>query len=417
MFSVKKGNLFILMFLIVFIFFTNVFAVLLSAAGLLEHTLLLVGVIQVFLIFLPVVFYLLLTKAPAKEVLMLRRPKWYNVLLAVFIAFFSMPIVALINIVSQLFVSSPIENTLADIINQPYLLSLFVIAVFPAIFEELLTRGIFIAHYRNKTIFVTSLMSGLVFGIIHLNINQFLYAFVLGFLFSVVNHLSGSIIPSMVMHFLINGLNVSIQYLFSVVPNQQDLIEGLDKEAIMIASLPSYVIAALVCLPIVGVLLYIMLLQNQKAGLITGKRPSYEYFGSTALNTPAATEDLSSASHRFRTYIPVASDSDLSSSAFSTSFNPNNSENPELPPASLSRSYEPLSDLDLASNSNLSASTDSLNSQPITEPTIDHFDDASPQPPTTVPKERIFTIPLIITIIIFLAFSILTEVLARLGQA
>ena len=47
-------------------------------------------------------------------------------------------------------------------------------------------------------------MSGLIFGLMHLNFNQFSYGFVLGVIFAAVVEASGSIYASMAIHFLIN---------------------------------------------------------------------------------------------------------------------------------------------------------------------------------------------------------------------
>ena len=49
-----------------------------------------------------------------------------------------------------------------------------------------------------------ALMSGLIFGLMHLNFNQFSYGFVLGVIFAAVVEASGSIYASMAIHFLIN---------------------------------------------------------------------------------------------------------------------------------------------------------------------------------------------------------------------
>ena len=57
---------------------------------------------------------------------------------------------------------------------------------------------------------VSAVISGIMFGVLHMNINQFCYATVLGVVFAYVNRASGSTFTSMIMHFLINSTNVGI---------------------------------------------------------------------------------------------------------------------------------------------------------------------------------------------------------------
>lgn len=56
-------------------------------------------------------------------------------------------------------------------------------------------------------------VSALLFGLYHLNFNQFCYAFVLGVYFGIVNQVSGSIVTSVIVHAFINLVGTSIAYL------------------------------------------------------------------------------------------------------------------------------------------------------------------------------------------------------------
>ena len=53
-------------------------------------------------------------------------------------------------------------------------------------------------------------MSGLVFGLFHLNINQFCYAFVIGVVFAFLVEATGSIWSSVLAHFAINTYSIKI---------------------------------------------------------------------------------------------------------------------------------------------------------------------------------------------------------------
>lgn len=88
-----------------------------------------------------------------------------------------------------------------------FLINMVLIAVLPAIGEETTHRGLLLGGMSSMGFKRAIILSSLMFGLIHLNIDQTLYTFVLGALmaFSVV--VSGSIFPAMIIHFMFNGIS------------------------------------------------------------------------------------------------------------------------------------------------------------------------------------------------------------------
>lgn len=87
------------------------------------------------------------------------------------------------------------------------------IAILPAIFEELFIRkGVYGVLRSKGTIFAT-VVSALVFATIHMNITQFIFAFLIGILFAIVREKTGKLYPTMILHFINNGFAV-IETLF-----------------------------------------------------------------------------------------------------------------------------------------------------------------------------------------------------------
>lgn len=85
--------------------------------------------------------------------------------------------------------------------------SLFVIALLPAVFEELLFRGI-LTHGMQEAgwgIVPTVLISGALFSLYHGNPEQTVYQFICGAVFALITLRSGSILPSMTAHFVNNA--------------------------------------------------------------------------------------------------------------------------------------------------------------------------------------------------------------------
>jgi len=101
------------------------------------------------------------------------------------------------------------------------------VAVIPAILEETVYRGVFFNEFRKMNPRKGVVLSGLLFGLMHMNFNQFIYAFVMGMIFALLVEVTDSIISSMIVHFTINGSSVILMYL---LPKIQNLTNGVAKD-------------------------------------------------------------------------------------------------------------------------------------------------------------------------------------------
>ncbi len=98
--------------------------------------------------------------------------------------------------------------------NYSMLLQEFLLtAVLPGFCEEILHRGLVLnagKKYANPRFCL--LASSILFGLMHMNINQFFYATILGCLMGYASLASGSIYPSMIIHFMNNALSIYFYY-------------------------------------------------------------------------------------------------------------------------------------------------------------------------------------------------------------
>ena len=90
-----------------------------------------------------------------------------------------------------------------------------VVALLPAIFEELFFRGILLKGLKEYGVWFSALVCGGLFSLFHQNPAQTVYQFVCGVLFALVAIKSGSIFPTVISHFL-NNVVIILLYRFGV---------------------------------------------------------------------------------------------------------------------------------------------------------------------------------------------------------
>lgn len=126
----------------------------------------------------------------------------------------SMPLTTLLNAISMLFVDNTVVALSEYMLEVPFPVMLFLMAVTPAFCEEVVFRGVVYGGYRkggNK--FWAVILSGFMFGVMHGNLNQALYAFVIGVLLALLLEATGSIFTTMLFHFVYNAQSCCMMYL------------------------------------------------------------------------------------------------------------------------------------------------------------------------------------------------------------
>lgn len=195
---------------------------------------------QVILV-IPMMIYIIYTKQNILKVICFKKISPINIILAIILAYLINPLMTLLNAISLLFSTNVIDDKVTNVVeNNPLFLSVFAIAVIPAIFEESVYRGIFFNEYRKVNPLKAIFLSGLLFGLMHMNLNQFIYAFAMGAIFAVVIEATGSILTSMIIHFVINGTSVFLIYAMPWIKAYAELVYGKDKASEMFANSVKY---------------------------------------------------------------------------------------------------------------------------------------------------------------------------------
>lgn len=116
------------------------------------------------------------------------------------------------------FVSSETTSALtaAPETLEGFLLNLLYVAVFPAIFEEIAFRGVILQPLRKYGDWFAIGISSVIFGLVHGNMTQMPFAIIAGIALGYTFIVTGSIWPSVIIHFL----NNSFALLYSTVLSQ-----------------------------------------------------------------------------------------------------------------------------------------------------------------------------------------------------
>lgn len=177
---------------------------------------------------LPAIIYILITKQSFKEVLRLNKISRKEVLLSFALAFLAQPVMMFFSYIASFFVNNDVAAMLDNLSKTPLWLMVLMIGVTPAISEEITIRGIVLSGYKFKNKHIGAVMSGLMFGILHLNPHQFLYAFAMGVIFAYVVTAANSLIPAMIAHFTINTTQLLLQRgLISIQNSMQKVLTSV----------------------------------------------------------------------------------------------------------------------------------------------------------------------------------------------
>lgn len=179
------------------------------------------------LIFIPTIVYLVINKENPCELLRLRKTHWLMVIIVPIIAFALLPLTTIINAISMLFVDNRIVDVSNSMVgNHSYGMSLLLMAVLPAVVEETAYRGVILGSFVEGSRLTAVIMSGVLFGVMHMNFNQMAYAIVLGIIFAFMLEATGSILSTMLAHFCINGVSVSLNYIVNKMPAFNEQMES-----------------------------------------------------------------------------------------------------------------------------------------------------------------------------------------------
>ena len=191
--------------------------------GILQNEILTSFLIQIVVMFaIPMLMYSLLTKKRLKETLTdagLKKVTTNTIIISIglgFTLYFINTFVAdtFSSIIAMFGYENISSGTSQTTVTYGTLLKELILScVLPGFCEEFLHRGIMLhANKKYSNPKFCLIISSLLFGLVHLNIRQFFYAAILGFLMGYTTLVADSIIPSIIAHFMNNFLSTYFFY-------------------------------------------------------------------------------------------------------------------------------------------------------------------------------------------------------------
>ncbi len=171
------------------------------------------------LIIVPVLVYAAVTRQNLFRLIRFRKVNLWSLLLVIPLVGLLEPVIICVNAFSMAFSTNVIAGTMEGITGMlPYVAGISLMALLPAVVEETTFRGVLLnSFHRDSNPWPAILFSALCFGCMHMNFNQIAYALILGIFMGILLEASGSILSTMLLHFLFNATSTSLMYLLPYI--------------------------------------------------------------------------------------------------------------------------------------------------------------------------------------------------------
>lgn len=212
-------------------------------------------------IWLPAVLFLLISRTNPVTFCRLKKVHVSTVLMTMLFTLLLEPLITVVNAVTMLFVENAVAGMSGQIINLPLWAMLLGIAVYAPFAEELTFRGVIYQGYRQQgNRWKALLLCSLLFGLMHMNLNQACYAFVMGVALALLVEATGSMLPAFIAHFCVNGLStVLIFALDSITAGEMEALMDTAESSLggqeILLVVCVYLVIATICTPLAGCVL------------------------------------------------------------------------------------------------------------------------------------------------------------------
>ncbi len=205
-------------------------------------------------IWIPAVIYFIAAKKTPAESCRFKKIRPATIFMTVLFTVLCSPLTTVANAISMLFVENTVLSISGSVLEMPFVVMFSLIAVYGPFVEELGFRGIIYQGLRSRgNVWKAILLSAFLFAIMHMNINQAAYAFVIGIMLALLMEATDSIWPSFIMHMCINGFSTSMMYLMNALPAEvmdMAMSEAAYSTQELILTISLYLVLAVICTPL-----------------------------------------------------------------------------------------------------------------------------------------------------------------------
>lgn len=197
-------------------------------------------------ILIPALLYCWKRKIAIRELIPYRKIRFSTGVLVVVTTCLMYPLLVVLNAITLLFTNSATIEMQTEMANLNIIISILIIAVTPACVEEFVFRGVLFQTYRKKRVFSAILLSAFLFGCMHMNLNQFVYTFVMGIYMAFLVEGTGSIISSMLAHFTLNFIGVALSAVTRAMSQAQGTSPNIGQTGNFLQNEDTYVLLLLI---------------------------------------------------------------------------------------------------------------------------------------------------------------------------
>lgn len=216
------------------------------------------NILSEMVVLVPVLAVVLFHGEKLGNVIIFKRIKIKSVLLTLLYVLLVYPLITFVNSISMLFVDNTVLAVSDKILALPAWQVLISIGIFGPFVEEIVFRGVLLQSYQRTGRIVGSIiLSAVLFGLIHLNFNQFAYGAVMGVMLALLVEATGSVWSSLIAHGIFNSIEVLAMFAdrdaISEASQYLDVFSSGDRKWI---SIGIYFIAAVIITPLALCVVY-----------------------------------------------------------------------------------------------------------------------------------------------------------------
>lgn len=205
-------------------------------------------------ILIPALLYCRKRNIAVKELIPHKKIRFTTGVLVVVSTYLMYPLMIVLNAVTLLFTDSALANLQTEMMSGSMMAATLVVAVLPACVEEFIFRGVLLQTYRKSSILSAIIISAFLFGCMHMNLNQFLYAFVMGIFLAFLVEGTGSIFSSILAHFTLNFTGVLLNRILKYVSGNQGIDRAMQQTGNFLQNDKEYVVMLLMGILLWGVI-------------------------------------------------------------------------------------------------------------------------------------------------------------------